>query len=76
MNLPETAELLDHAAAIDPRFVPTVEMARAWQPILANVDKTAALAAVDRHYAASTNRILPADIKRAAAPRSREQWLV
>jgi hypothetical protein len=76
MTLDELADVLDHAADIDPRFQPTIDLATAWLPMLAGIDKTAALAAVDAHYARSSARLMPSDIRRVAGPRSREQWLV
>lgn len=71
----QIAELLTVAATIDGRDFDetTVDV---WHKLLADVPAEKAAKALEEHYSSSSRRIMPADIKRAAAPRPREQWLV
>ena len=70
----EVAELLTVAATIDGRDfdASTVDV---WHKLLADIDANRAAAALADHYRTSPRRVMPADIVRAAAPRSTEQWL-
>lgn len=75
MTPAQVGELLTVIAEFDGRQV-TRETVMAWHSLLADVDANAAVKAVREHYSTQSRRIMPADIKRAAAPRPREQWLV
>lgn len=74
MNRAETARVLAKAAAYDQRTVGEADVL-AWHEILERVDLTDALDAVRRHYTASVERIMPADVVRLArdARRDRER---
>jgi hypothetical protein len=56
-----------YAARIDPRLgTPGEEDGRAWAPLLEGLDPGRCLAAVDRHYRESNERIMPSDIRKLA----------
>lgn len=75
MTRAEVAEVLAVAARIDPRFDFDRDTVEVWHGLLSDVPVEKAREAVKAHYRSSTHRLMPADIVRAAAPRSREQWL-
>lgn len=63
----EALTIMLYAARIDPRLgTPGEEDGRAWAPLLAGLDPRRCLAAVDKHYAGSTERIMPAHIRALA----------
>ncbi|MBC2903186.1 hypothetical protein [Streptomyces cupreus] len=64
MTPAETAELLGLCAAFDRRTIGRTDVA-AWTTVLADIDLTAAKAAVTAHYATETRWIMPADIRQA-----------
>jgi hypothetical protein len=64
----ETARaVLAAASLVDPRIrKPDPAVARAWAAVLSGVDRVQALEAVRRHYAASSEVLMPADVRRLA----------
>jgi hypothetical protein len=67
----ETARaVLAAASLVDPRIrKPDPAVAGAWAMVLAGVDRRRALEAVRRHYAASAEVLMPADVRRLASER-------
>jgi len=74
VNAREANVLLTHAALIDSRMrrdpEERAQMAIAWARLLAEVDLQPALTAVDEHYSAAKQSIMPADIIDAVPLRS------
>lgn len=68
----ETAKLLAKASAFDQRTVGKADVA-AWHEVLQDVDFGDALAAVSRHYAEHTDRLMPAHVRRLAVEIDRER---
>lgn len=64
MTPAETARVLAKASAFDQRTVGQADVL-AWHEALADLDFADAMAAVTRHYADHTERIMPAHIRRA-----------
>lgn len=63
MNAREVAQLLGYASTLDTKISADSEMqVRAWAGLLADVPANAGKAAIDAHYAQSTDTIMPADI--------------
>lgn len=69
MTLPETADLLSIAAAIDKRTLGESDV-RAWQMVLDDIDFTAARDALRAHYRETTKPVMPADIVRRVKPKA------
>lgn len=67
MTLAETADLLSIAAALDYRTIGEADV-RAWHMTLADIDFTAATAALTAHYRDTTRRAMPADIVQRVKP--------
>jgi hypothetical protein len=67
VTLAETADLLSIAAALDYRTIGEADV-RAWHMTLADIDFTAATAALTAHYRATTRRVMPADIVQRIKP--------
>lgn len=65
MNRTEVATVLIKVTAFDLRTVGEADVL-AWHEVLADVDLADALAAVTRHYRDSTDRIMPAHVRRLA----------
>lgn len=65
MTPADVARVLAKAAAFDQRTVGEADV-MAWHEILAGYDLGDALAAVTRHYRESTDRIMPAQLRRLA----------
>lgn len=63
MNRSETAVLLAKVSAFDQRTVGEADVL-AWHDVLGDLDLADALAAVSGHYRDSTDRIMPADVRR------------
>jgi hypothetical protein len=61
----ETALVLAKAALVDMRTIGEPDV-MAWHEILADVELNDALAAVTRHYRDSTDRIMPAHVRKLA----------
>lgn len=66
MNRPETVDLLAMCAAYDQRTVGQVDVA-AWQSVLEDIDSVDAQTAVKVHYAQTSRRIMPADVRHIVA---------
>lgn len=66
MNLTETTHALALVQAFDQRTVGEADVI-AWQSVLADLDRDDVEAAVKRHYAEQTDRIMPAHIRRLVA---------
>lgn len=65
MNQTEVATVLIKVTAFDLRTVGEADVL-AWHEVLADVDLPDALAAVTRHYRDSTDRIMPAHVRKLA----------
>ena len=63
MNAEEIGDVLAKAAAYDQRTVGSVDIL-AWLEVIGDLDRGDALVAVARHYRETTNRIMPADVRR------------
>lgn len=63
MTRDDIRELLTRAATLDTRLRPTSIDVDAWHDLLAGLPRDDALTAVDRHYATSTDRILPGHVR-------------
>lgn len=72
MNLSETAVLLGLAAARDQRTVGETDV-RAWHEDLEDIDFDDARQAITRHYRESTDRLMPAHVRRLVAEIVRER---
>lgn len=62
MNATEAAQLLTVAAELDARVVVTVERAKVWAGVLADVDYAAGQRAVVAHYRESDQSLLPVHV--------------
>lgn len=72
MNHGDTARVLAKAAAFDQRTVGEADVL-AWHEVLSEVDFADALAAVSRHYADRTERLMPAHVRRLVVDIRRER---
>ena len=73
MNRSETAQLLAMCAGVDQRTVGETDV-QVWHALLGDVDLPDARAALIGHYADSTERVMPAHIRKRARA-AREQRL-
>jgi hypothetical protein len=71
MNLRETSEVLARAAAYDYRTVGESDI-RAWHDALSDLDVDACGRAVVAHYRESTDRLMPAHVRRLVTAEARE----
>lgn len=65
MTHDDVVDVLAKVAAYDQRTVGQADVL-AWHEALSDVDRSAALTAVTRHYRESTDRLMPAHIRRLA----------
>lgn len=72
MTPADIARVLAKAAAFDQRTVGEADIL-AWYDAIGDLDPTDALEAVSRHYRESTDRLMPAHIRRIAAQLVRER---
>jgi hypothetical protein len=72
MTPEQTGQILAAAAARDARTVGLADVL-AWHEDIGDLDYPDALAAVSRHYRDSTDRIMPAHVRRIAAEIQRER---
>lgn len=63
MRIDETTAVVARANQLDPRVEVTHDTVDAWHRIIGNLNPTEAARAVDTHYAASTDRIMPSHIR-------------
>lgn len=63
MNVRETAKVLAKAAAFDQRTVGEADI-MAWHEVIADLDAEDALSAVSRWYRDSTDRLMPATLRK------------
>lgn len=68
----DAVRVLTKAAAFDSRTIGQADAA-AWYEAIGELDVADALAAVTRHYATSTDRLMPAHVRRIAADLARER---
>jgi hypothetical protein len=68
----DTARVLGACALYDNRTVGVADAA-AWHKVIGDLDAADAIEAVTRHYAESTERIMPAHVRRLAAEIRRER---
>lgn len=67
MDLAETGTLLTMIARVDPRFgTPGTQDALGWHDLIGHLSLARCMAAFRKHYSESTERIMPADIRRLA----------
>lgn len=72
MSPADVAKVLAKASAFDQRTVGAADVA-AWHEVLADVQLADALAAVTRHYADQTERLMPAHVRRLAREGERDR---
>lgn len=64
MNIIEITALLAAANLVDPRVEVTDQTARRWQSLIGDLELADAQRALDQHYRATSDRIMPADIRK------------
>jgi hypothetical protein len=64
VNITETTAFVAAANQTDPRVELTDETVHSWHRLIGDLDARDAAAALDRHYRATTDRVMPADIRR------------
>lgn len=73
MTPEEIGRILAAAAARDNRTVGVTDV-MAWREDIGDLDYRDALAAVSRHYRESTDRLMPAHVRRLVAQIERDRW--